>query len=708
MAAVTCEKCDEHYKDPRMLPCLHTFCLACLEKELGTQESRDTLHCPNCKEKVTLTENGSSDLPRDLQKANEAEMARISEKVAGANGQCEACGRSDASGKAVAFCIDCDEFLCTSCNERHRERRKTAEHSVVTADESLSKTKDTGTHCRGPYQMTCSLHKNQMLDVYCKQCQELICKNCMNFKHFDHHKECSLVEEVAEQEIGSLWACLKKEEAAIASLDAAIDRCKQTVQNIETKKRECDASITESLEQVRKVLLAQNEEIRSCKVTALEAQLCELQRVHDGLSHASVATRDSQSHSKAHQLYMKKALEERAATLQTQFQDCLLLPSETDGLNTAVSNPDTISRMIGLACLSGWSHAASSTCDAGYLPRAVVDKPRTVRVVARDKRENPFCHGREKVEAMLTPKDTQVPVIDGNVTDHGDGSYSISFTAKSEGYHELCVTLSDNPVGGSPFTIYVTHPRSTPSTALHYIATNTGPLDVAVTEEEGYLAVTEYKNNTVTLYADSGEKIHSFGAGDKQLKNPSSVACRGDLLYVCEEATGMVQKFSVSKLCFVSKFGSKGHGNGQLSNPRGICVDPEGKVFVADTGSNLVKVFSDDGVPAYSFACEKHPWGLTFDHRGHLHVAAFGSDCIRVFTPEGALLSSYGSIKNPLGIAIDAEGYIAVSDNDGSLFVYSSDHTLINKLSNCGRGIVCDKDDSLWVADCSNNRIVQY
>ena len=52
MADVTCEKCDEYYKDPRMLPCLHTYCLCCLEKEL---ESQTVLHCPNCKEEVTLS-----------------------------------------------------------------------------------------------------------------------------------------------------------------------------------------------------------------------------------------------------------------------------------------------------------------------------------------------------------------------------------------------------------------------------------------------------------------------------------------------------------------------------------------------------------------------------------------------------------------------------------------------------------------------------
>ena len=128
MADVTCEKCDEYYKDPRMLPCLHTFCLQCLEKEL---ESQSTFHCPTCKEKVTLPRNGVSELPQDLNMANQAEIARISEKVEDANEHCEACGRSDDSARAVAFCIECKEFICKICKDCHPKRFATADHNVV-------------------------------------------------------------------------------------------------------------------------------------------------------------------------------------------------------------------------------------------------------------------------------------------------------------------------------------------------------------------------------------------------------------------------------------------------------------------------------------------------------------------------------------------------------------------------------------------------
>ena len=42
---------------------------------------------------------------------------------------------------------------------------------------------------------------------------------------------------------------------------------------------------------------------------------------------------------------------------------------------------------------------------------------------------------------------------------------------------------------------------------------------------------------------------------------------------------------------FISKFGSKGKQDGQFSRPEDLAIDPQGKVFVADTGNSRIQVF---------------------------------------------------------------------------------------------------------------------
>ena len=379
--------------------------------------------------------------------------------------------------------------------------------------------------------------------------------------------------------------------------------------------------------------------------------------------------------------------------------------------------------MISLGCVSGGGYPANSTCDAGYLPRAVVGKPRTIKVEAIDNSGKKVSQGGDKVEARLVQKGPGGSAVTGRTTDNDDGTYSVSVTPESTGEHELQVTLSNGHVKGSPFKYSVTSPRATSCTrfsAQNRFGTRNYPYDVAVTEE-GYFAVAEWGYHTVTLYSTTGQTIHTFGTAgscgnaEGQFYSPSALAIRGDLMYVSDQANCRVQKLSISKRSFISKFGSSGKGEGQFSDPHGLCIDPEGKVFVADYSNNCVQVFNEDDSFAYSFPCQQNPWRMAFDYKGHLHVAAYGSHCIHVFTPEGALLSSYGTgtINSPAGIAIDAEGYITISEYGGSnrLWIYSPDHihadTLTGQFINAG-GIAYNKNGSFWMADHNNHCIVEF
>ena len=826
MADATCEKCEEFYSDPRMLPCLHSFCLKCLDKELEKQGSKDTLQCPSCEEKVALPVGGVSALPQDLRKAHESEIAHISSKVEDASEQCEYCGRSDC-GKAIAFCVDCDEFLCKSCEEYHSKRRKTVKHTIVVTSERLGKGNEESIFSKFHQpQMPCPHHKDEVLKFYCLKCEKLICRDCRDTKHKDHIDQCDLAEEVAKHEMESLSACTEGSQGNVATLDGAIAECKKTMQQVESRKKEVDNTITRSLEQVREALLAQNEEIRLKKITSLEGQVSKLTLIRKGLSHASDMISAAESHTPAQQLSTKKALADRATQLQQEFKASQLLPAENDTVLTTIADPDTIKKMIDIGRLSGaahaasstcdvgyvlkavvgeehkikvtskdkegklWpcggekveaslrpkesqgpsiqgrstdhgdgsysvtftaqsagehelhvtignghvkgspfkfqisdAHAASSTCDAGYVPKAVVGKNRTVKVTAMNKESKPCGHGGEKVEASLTLKGSQVPPVQGRSTDHGDGSYSVTFTAQSAGEHELHVTIGNGHVKGSPFTYQARQPRKNTYTALSAqtnISTYTNPWDVAVTED-GHLAVAEYGYHTVSLYNVNGQRIHSFGisgsagSADGQFHSPTAVAIRGDMIYVCEASNHRVQKFSISRRSFISKFGSHGSGDGQFSSPYGICIDPEGKVFVSDHSNHRIQVFQADGSFAYSFKCQQSTWGLAFDPQGRLHVAVCGSNCIQVFSPDGTSLTSYGTgtVNQLSGIAIDAEGYIAVSQHasPGHLWIYSPDHTLVKTLASQfsqGRGIACDDEGRFWVADNDNKRIVQY
>ena len=331
-------------------------------------------------------------------------------------------------------------------------------------------------------------------------------------------------------------------------------------------------------------------------------------------------------------------------------------------------------------------------------------------------------------------KDSQDPAIPGKITDHGKGKYSVSVTALGPGLHELHITIANCHIKGSPFDFHVASPRESAYTELRAqqpFTTNLKPYDVAVTKE-GQFAVAEFGSHTVSLYSTTGEKIHTFGninhagTADTQFNSPAAVAISGDLMYVCDQGNSRVLKFNISKKSFLSKFEVKGKGDKQVSSHCGICVDPEGKVFITDYSNNSIQVFRADDRFAYSFDCESHPLGIAFDPQGLLHVVTQSSCSVHVFTPEGTPVTSYGTGGNPAGIAINVEGYVAISQwkRGGSLWIYgpwpnksldptqkTPGYTLVHTLPrqfSFGRGIACDKEGSFWVANSNNKRIEKF
>jgi tripartite motif-containing protein 2/3 len=106
----TCPKCSERLCDPRVLGCLHVFCLKCLE---GLAGEGTTVECFKCQLSTTLRAGGVKGLPADHVLANLMDVAAIAAQTA----VCTSCKSND---KAVARCADCANFLCPNCNSAHQ------------------------------------------------------------------------------------------------------------------------------------------------------------------------------------------------------------------------------------------------------------------------------------------------------------------------------------------------------------------------------------------------------------------------------------------------------------------------------------------------------------------------------------------------------------------------------------------------------------
>lgn len=121
---VTCAVCQEHYHQPRVLPCLHYYCEACILEVSLSKDAGVSFTCPECRRESLHPEGGVTEFPVaffvNRLKSMYYEMERAHGKRV--TSKCEVC--SDQEAVAQGFCRQCSVLLCKGCIESHQRLKK--------------------------------------------------------------------------------------------------------------------------------------------------------------------------------------------------------------------------------------------------------------------------------------------------------------------------------------------------------------------------------------------------------------------------------------------------------------------------------------------------------------------------------------------------------------------------------------------------------
>ena len=173
-------------------------------------------------------------------------------------------------------------------------------------------------------------------------------------------------------------------------------------------------------------------------------------------------------------------------------------------------------------------------------------------------------------------------------------------------------------------------------------------------------------------------------------------------------------------------FGSPGEGDGELLDPRGVAVDADGNVYVADTGNARIKKFSPTGEFVGSWGAEggeedqlREPTEIAIDNDGALVVLDSETGWIRRYSPTGELVDKLAgpsaAMYKPRGLDIDSEGNFHIADTGMSrVLVLSPGGQIIQIIEREGEAsdqfrepvdVLVDQRGNIFIADAVNSRL---
>ena len=131
---LTCQVCGNLYVDPRLLPCLHTFCCQCIETLLRNRPLKEkVLKCPTCQLDTGLDNRKAvRNLPANALLVSLLDLLLIQE---GESVGCDVCDNSEESSAHVR-CKECSVYLCELHAEAHKKARDTKHHVLLSLGKS--------------------------------------------------------------------------------------------------------------------------------------------------------------------------------------------------------------------------------------------------------------------------------------------------------------------------------------------------------------------------------------------------------------------------------------------------------------------------------------------------------------------------------------------------------------------------------------------
>ncbi|XP_038608625.1 transcription intermediary factor 1-beta [Tachyglossus aculeatus] len=273
-----CGVCRERLRaerEPRLLPCLHSVCGACLgnPKHHNASNNNDgpgnvnaspqdgpVVDCPVCKHQCFLKDIVENYFMRDS-------GSKATPDSKDANQCCTSC---EDNAPATSYCVECSEPLCETCVEAHQRVKYTKDHTVRSTGPPKSRD--------GERTVYCSVHKHEPLVLFCDSCDTLTCRDCQLSDHKDHQYQ--FLEDAVRNQRKLLATLVKRLGDKHATLQKSTKEVRSSIRQVTDVQKRVQVDVKMAILQIMKELNKRGRVLVNDAQKVTEGQQERLERQH--------------------------------------------------------------------------------------------------------------------------------------------------------------------------------------------------------------------------------------------------------------------------------------------------------------------------------------------------------------------------------------------------------------------------------------------
>ena len=499
---LTCPVCLSQFDSPKTLPCLHSFCLKCIQQlPVDLEKVKQVISCPTCRRTAQVPDKGLADLPTAFVINSFIEIQEQLKKlsVKGKQTLCDNCSEGDATSYcAIGF--------CEKCLAMHNGLKPNAAHQIVDVKDvviiasQLLPVKEEAI-------MNCTNH-NEPLKVFCETCQELICQICTIRRHKNHNydvvsdtfpKHRQDIEKVLKLVVkkmvalqGALTDITRREEDVTKQRDDRIKEIRLHVQGIVKLVTQTGRQLEEEVNSVAKGklhLLGQQKE--EAELAMVQLKSCK-EFVEKGLEVGS----------QQQILSEKKSMIEGMEVVSTQINPDVFQPVEEANISFT-GNKKLVESCTNIGVVS-YSFSPVELKGNLSIKVAMAGRKVTATLSLQTKLGSPYKIPSLTCHLIHVSGDTNQAIV-CDIKEAEVGKYSVSFTPSARGKHQLKIQVGGIHIDGSPFSLDVVPSPEMRGKPVKIVAGINGPCGVAIDKKE-HLIVAE-DGHCITVYDKEGKKV---------------------------------------------------------------------------------------------------------------------------------------------------------------------------------------------------------